>query len=94
MQLKTLCGLCGSEVAFFAEANPRTVSNTWEEILLLDVDDTELPVALAGRSGSFDRVLRALAEDNSLETSAVEWYQVGWNNGRCVLHRMHFQPGS
>ena len=91
MQLDVLHELCGPEVETITETNPGQMPETWEEVLLLDVDGAERPVALAGRSGSFSKVLRALAEEQSLEASHVEWYLVDWDNGRRVLNRVYLR---
>ncbi len=63
MQLDVLRKLCGPEVEILTEAGTGPLPETWEEILVLDLDDSERPVLVAGPSGSLHRVLRALEEE-------------------------------
>ena len=76
MQLDLLCGLCGPEVDAFDETDFAEVPETWETVLLLDTDDTQQFVTLAGPSGSFDRLVRALEADPSLASGENGGWQV------------------
>lgn len=89
MQLDVLLKLCGPKVEASTEAHFIPVSRTYEEVLLLNVDDADSRVTLTGPSGSFSEVLRTLAQSESLESSHAEWYIVDWDYGGPVLSRMY-----
>jgi hypothetical protein len=91
MQLDVLRGLLGPEVEPITAENSFKVSPESEEVLLLDVDGAEHTLALAGRSGSFSKVLSAIAKERGLEACDVEWYLVDWDNGRRVLSRVYLR---
>ncbi len=88
MQLDVLRGLCGPEVEILTAASAGKMPEKWEEVLVLDLDDTQRPYLVAGPSGSLHRVLRALEEEFGVARSANRGRWLDWGDGRALFCRM------
>lgn len=76
MQLDVLSELCGPEVEVFDEENIAELPPAWETVLLLDFDDTQHFVTLAGPPGSFNRLLRVLEAEPGLAAGEEGGWQI------------------
>ncbi len=71
MQFDVLHELFGSKVTEVAESVVGTLSDHWEEVLVINIDGAQHPRSYAGPTGSFERALQAIEADEGVETGQV-----------------------
>jgi hypothetical protein len=82
MQFDVLRELFGPKVTEVAESDIGTVRDSWEEVLVVNVDGAQYPRAYAGPTGSFERALQAIEADEGLETGKIGEGEMAWGYWR------------